>query len=147
MSSLDRPLEELIGNRREGGRGRRGGRGRGRGDGVGGRHRNFREGRSPYSRGADQDRWGHDGFEHERGDRSDRGHNRDRAPRNNGPQGSKVKVENLKFDVLESDLEDLFSKTGRVESVKVFYDKSGRSLGEAEVVFRSELDAEEAVKV
>jgi len=60
--------------------------------------------------------------------------------------GTKIAIENLKYDVLESDLKDLMGNVGTVEQVKIFYDNSGRSEGKAEVVFKKREDAERAVK-
>jgi len=57
-----------------------------------------------------------------------------------------VVIDNLKYDVLEDDLRDLMEPIGPVESIKISYDSSGRSLGKAGVVFRSKYDAEQAVK-
>jgi len=56
--------------------------------------------------------------------------------------GSKIRVSNLKFDVLEDDLNDLFGEVGTVHKVRVNYDKSGRSSGTAEIIFFKESDAE-----
>lgn len=37
-------------------------------------------------------------------------------------------MSNLKFDVMEDDLRELFSTVGELKSVHVIYDRSGRSL-------------------
>jgi THO complex subunit 4 len=101
---------------------------------------------TPYiKRSSDRDeKWVHDGFEHLHG-------NGPRAPRViNTPVnilwGTMVVIDNLKYDVLEDDLKDLMEVIGPVESIKISYDSSGRSLGKAGVVFRSKYDAEQAVK-
>jgi len=101
---------------------------------------------TPYiKRSSDKDeKWVHDGFEHLHG-------NGPRATRvMNAPVnilwGTMVVIDNLKYDVLEDDLKDLMEVIGPVESIKISYDPSGRSLGKAGVVFRSKYDAEQAVK-
>jgi len=101
---------------------------------------------APYiKRSSDRDeKWVHDRFEHLHG-------NGPRAPRVlNTPVnilwGTMVVIDNLKYDVLEDDLRDLMEPIGPVESIKISYDSSGRSLGKAGVVFRSKYDAEQAVK-
>jgi len=59
--------------------------------------------------------------------------------------GCKVIVSNLKFDILEDELMLMFGKFGNVLAVKVHYDNTGRSTGEADVVFKTKKDAEEAI--
>jgi len=102
---------------------------------------------TPYSRGdgADADKWDHSGYETQG--------QIQRQPRETSFSGSsddssstRVLVDNLKYDVLEDDLEALFSTVGQVEKVKVFYDKSGRSKGSAVVIYKSRHHAEQAVK-
>eukprot|EP01127_Copromyxa_protea_P008896 TRINITY_DN2050_c0_g1_i2.p1 TRINITY_DN2050_c0_g1~~TRINITY_DN2050_c0_g1_i2.p1 ORF type:complete len:259 (-),score=63.27 TRINITY_DN2050_c0_g1_i2:45-779(-) len=97
---------------------------------------------SPYSRPGSADaseRWGHDLFK-------DDGPAPQRVNKDSSRYGTKVSVTNLRFDVLEESLEELFSTCGTVHSVKVFYDKSGRSEGKGEVVFKSNGEAERAVR-
>jgi hypothetical protein len=43
--------------------------------------------------------------------------------------------------------QELFSTCGTIHSVKVFYDKSGRSEGKGEVIYKLNGDAERAVRV
>ncbi|KAJ8600226.1 hypothetical protein CTAYLR_001955 [Chrysophaeum taylorii] len=64
-----------------------------------------------------------------------------------GPKvDSLVGVSNLPFDVLESDLEELFGQVGQVSRVDVDYDDSGRSLGTATVTMATAKLAKAAVQ-
>ncbi|RQM25933.1 hypothetical protein B5M09_000148 [Aphanomyces astaci] len=65
---------------------------------------------------------------------------------NNEEAGHKIFVTNLKFDVLEDDLKELFGTVGKVSKAEIVYDKSGRSKGTARVWFVRRNDAEQAVK-
>jgi len=60
--------------------------------------------------------------------------------------GTKVEVSNLKYDILEDDLNVLFGTIGEVKSCQIQYDRSGRSLGNATVMFARRSDAIKAVQ-
>ncbi|KAJ5992706.1 RNA binding protein [Penicillium sp. IBT 35674x] len=146
---MDRSLDEIIGedtrnqNRPSGGGRRNQGPGRRRGD---------RDGvRKPYS----QDRvnldldWVHDKYDDDRDTRPSRGGRRSRrstSPERGGPMLTKVRVENLHYDINESDLEDLFGKIGPVTDLTLVYDRAGRSEGVAYVTYKHLKDAHESVK-
>jgi THO complex subunit 4 len=57
-----------------------------------------------------------------------------------------VEVKNLFYTLTEDDLKGLFSRVGQVEFVKIKYNRSGRSEGEARVGFCFFRDADEAVR-
>lgn len=59
----------------------------------------------------------------------------------------KLYIGNLSYDVTQSDLEELFSQVGEVESATVITDRtSGRSKGFAFVEMKDVKAAEEAIK-
>jgi len=152
---IDMSLDDIIKKNKgpRGARGARGGRGgRGgraaRGAGRGARSRSAgrqsRGGRG--ARGAGRSRsvgggppaagsWEHDMYD---------GPRRGGVMTTAGP--GKLVVSNLDFGVSDSDIQELFSEFGHLKTAAVHYDRSGRSLGTADVVFDRKSDAIKAMK-
>ncbi|PLB35809.1 putative RNA binding protein [Aspergillus candidus] len=97
--------------------------------------------------------WVHDKFEDDRDARPARGGRRARNDRysqspersTGGPSGAKLRVENIHYDITESDLEDLFSRIGPLQNVSLVYDRAGRSEGLAFVTYTRMSDARTAI--
>ena len=96
------------------------------------RNRNY-IGRSPFRAGGGPPAAG--SWEHDMYDGPRRGGVMTTA----GP--GKLVVSNLDFGVSDSDIQELFSEFGHLKTAAVHYDRSGRSLGTADVVFDRKSDA------
>ncbi|XP_045497864.1 THO complex subunit 4 isoform X2 [Colias croceus] len=155
VDKIDMALDDIIKASKKGGRG--GGAGRkfdtrkpNRGGGGGfrnnraggvmrGRNRGGVSKSTNYSRGDVNSTWKHDMFNEFTDRKMQRG-----APITTGP--TKLLVSNLDFGVSDSDIQELFSEFGILKSAAVHYDRSGRSLGTADVVFERRADALKAMK-
>lgn len=84
---------------------------------------------SPIKMGSINGKWNHDMYQ----------------GRQDGGQ-AKLVISNLDFCVNDQDIEGLFQEFGNIESAAVHYDRSGRSLGTADVMFQRKTDAIKALK-
>lgn len=151
-SKLDMALDDIIGSKKkESTRGggstgaRRGGRGRGS---VGGRGGSRFPRPAPYSLGSRQSsmgggRWTHDMY---RGGNSGLFAPPPLMGGGGGGGNIKLNIINLDFGVTDSDIRELFQEFGDMRSAAVHYDRSGRSLGSAQVLFGRQTDALKAMK-
>ncbi|KAK4623969.1 hypothetical protein CLAFUW4_06135 [Fulvia fulva] len=60
-------------------------------------------------------------------------------------RGTKIRVDNLHYELTEEDLRDLFERIGPTTSVRLLYDRADRSLGTAYVIYEDPRDARAAV--
>ncbi|CAF1147286.1 unnamed protein product [Didymodactylos carnosus] len=135
-------LDRTTGPRRRGGAGggSRGFRGgfRGRGGFNRGSFNGFRRGSGTQRpSGTPQGRWQHDLYE------ENQSFNKVRPQRQTGGANTTAKllISNLDYGVTTNDIQELFEDVGPIRTARVHYDKSGRSLGTAEVVFERRPDA------
>ncbi|KAI0840687.1 RNA-binding domain-containing protein [Hypoxylon sp. FL0890] len=144
---MDRSLDEIVAEsqqRKRGSRPRRGG-GRPREhdsyprDGV-------RKSTRDDSRNLDSE-WVHDKFDEPNSRNRPRNPRRRPSPdRFQDTRGTKIKVENLHYELTEEDLDGLFTKIGPVIKLELLYDRAGRSEGTAFVTYESRDDALEAIR-
>lgn len=159
---IDMSLDDIIkttrkpgrggnrGSRRGGSRGRGGGFGRTRGGGGGGvfrggvqKRRSGGAGNRPFQKSTSTpDMWQHDMYE------NDSRPTKRARPVSGGTTGTsgKLHISNLDFGVSESDIQELFAEFGPLRKAAVHYDRSGRSLGTAEVIYERNSDAVKAMK-
>ncbi|KAL1835615.1 hypothetical protein VTJ49DRAFT_6333 [Mycothermus thermophilus] len=136
---LDRSLDDILAERRQENKRappRNGDRRRDRSDhprdGV---RKSFRD---DAPRNIDSE-WVHDKFE-------DHGSRYRRSPDvPSDVRGTKIRVDNLHYELTQDDLEGLFSRIGPLVSLDIKYDRAGRSEGTAFVTYESHHDAKQAI--
>jgi len=104
-------------------------------------NRNRGGGRQGQNRADLNQQWTHNAYQDQ-----DEGQSNTSSRQNSSDYGTKVRVTNLRFDVLEDELQELFCSVGKVHSVRVQYDKTGRSSGTADVIFKKHADALRAIR-
>ncbi|KAJ5647376.1 hypothetical protein N7490_003748 [Penicillium lividum] len=92
--------------------------------------------------------WVHDKYDDDKDTRPRRGgrSRRSNSPERGGSTMTKVRVDNLHYDITESDLEDLFGQIGPVTELTLVYDRAGRSEGVAHVTYKYLKDAHTSIK-
>jgi len=162
---VDMSLDDIIKQTKGSGGGRGGSRGgrenRRTGGGGGDRQGTFRGGvqksrssggRERYSRPAAMpDVWQHDMYEGGAGGGGGGAPARRQMSGGGGGGGAsgrsgKLLISNLDFGVNDTDVKELFSEFGPIQKNAIHYDRSGRSLGTAEVIFERRSDAVKAMK-
>ncbi|XP_029918597.1 THO complex subunit 4-like isoform X2 [Myripristis murdjan] len=150
---LSMSLDDIIKMNKTGGGGRGGRGGRGRGTASAGRGGNAGRSRQSFSRNNRAtpytrprvlpDKWQHDMYEEGFSGRTGRGG--DAGASKPAEFGGKLLVSNLDFGVSDADIKELFAEFGTLKKATVHYDRSGRSLGTADVHFEEKADALKAL--
>ncbi|KAH6845391.1 hypothetical protein B0I37DRAFT_355866 [Chaetomium sp. MPI-CAGE-AT-0009] len=89
--------------------------------------------------------WVHDKFE-DYGNRRPGGRRRHSPDPSSDVRGSKLRVDNIHYELTQEDLEGLFSRIGPLVSLDMKYDRAGRSEGTAFVTYESHRDAAQAIQ-
>jgi len=115
------------------------------------RNRVVRRNTAPYNRsvGSVDTVWKHDRFAEEEvleEEGFEGTFDNNEGPRSGIETGTRLQISNLAYSVLSEDLKDLFESIGDLKRATVNFDKSGRSLGTATVVFSRRADALTALK-
>ncbi|XP_022918617.1 THO complex subunit 4-A [Onthophagus taurus] len=159
VDKIEMSLDDIIKSSKGRRGGKRGARGGGRPGGGGARRGTFRGQKSPggvqrgrnrggiarpYTRGDVNSAWKHDLFEGYGPRKVAAAVARAALQSNLGP--AKLLVSNLDFGVSDTDIQELFAEFGPLKNASVHYDRSGRSLGTADVIFERRNDAVKAMR-
>ncbi|KAF3360528.1 Proteasome component C1 [Verticillium dahliae VDG1] len=90
--------------------------------------------------------WVHDRYEEDYNPRRSAPRNRRESPGHLDPTSSKLKVENLHYELTTEELEGLFNRIGPVVRLNLRYDRAGRSEGVAYVTYEHPDDARQAIR-
>ncbi|KAI5695339.1 hypothetical protein M8J75_014836 [Diaphorina citri] len=93
----------------------------------------------PYAKGDVDSMWTHDLYD-------SASYGGGRSMGGGGGGSGKLLISNLDFGVSNSDIKELFSEFGPLKSAKLHYDRSGRSLGTADLIYERRSDAIKAMK-
>ncbi|KAK2601743.1 hypothetical protein QQS21_004731 [Conoideocrella luteorostrata] len=155
---MDRGLDEIIADKRSNGpRNRRGGRDNRRRDrndhprdGValssspGNCPASLQQSTRDEPRNLDSE-WVHDRYDESDSRRAPAPRRRRESPSRDN-NGSKIRVDNIHYDLTEEDLDELFARIGRVSKLNLRYDRAGRSEGTAYVTYERKEDAQDAIR-
>ncbi|KAH9891408.1 RNA-binding domain-containing protein [Xylariomycetidae sp. FL2044] len=154
IAKMDRSLDEIVAEsqvvqqRKRGSQPRRGGGGRNTRDRDSYPRDGVRKSTRDDSRNNDPDQWVHDRFEgsHFRDRRQDSSRRRRSPDLFQESRGTKLKIENVHYELSEDDLHGLFSRIGPVTKLQLIYDRAGRSEGIAYVTYETRNDANAAIR-
>ena len=76
----------------------------------------------------------------------DKGRSGNRNFNSGRDKGRKIRVVNLDYNILESEVRELFASVGKIKFCKILWDKQGRSLGKALVKYEYDSDHAKAIK-
>ncbi|KAF5236012.1 hypothetical protein FAUST_6805 [Fusarium austroamericanum] len=88
--------------------------------------------------------WVHDRFEENNNRRAPAPRRRRESPEQDS-KGTKIRVDNIHYDLTDDDLSELFQRIGPISRLQLRYDRAGRSEGTAYVTYERNEDAKAAI--